>query len=210
MGQRNLFRSARRMMMTLLAGFLIIAIVLGSLIFRNLVTELSITAANDAVVAAINAIVKEVMADDSFDTDSLVVLERDSDGGVTAVTANVAAINTLAAEVLTRAEEQTSQDVITVAIPVGNLLGSMLFTNRGPDIHVDVIMLSSSESGFRSELSSAGINQTRHQLYLDLAVTISLLLPWKTGSTSVDTEILVSETVIVGEVPESYVNWENN
>ncbi|MCD7749404.1 MAG: hypothetical protein LUH42_05085, partial [Oscillospiraceae bacterium] len=123
MGQRSFFRSARRTLLVLLAGFVIVVIVIGSLIFRNLVTELSVTAANDAVVAAINAIVKEVMADDSFDADSLVVLERDSSGGVTAVTANVAAINTLAAEVLTRAEEQTSQDVITVSIPLGNLAG---------------------------------------------------------------------------------------
>lgn len=197
------------MFLALLGAALLAALVVGCFIFRGLLTELSASYANDAVVSAINTIVKDVMTDESFDADSLVNLERNADGSVTAVTTNVAAINTMAAEVLNRAEEQTNQDVITVSIPLGSLVGNTLFTNKGPSISVDVIMLSSSRSGFRSELSSAGINQTQHQLYLDLTVDIYLLLPWKTVTTSVDAEILVSETVIVGEVPESYLNWEN-
>ncbi|MCD8117361.1 MAG: sporulation protein YunB [Oscillospiraceae bacterium] len=207
--RRGALRSAGRALLLLSAGLIAAAAAIGSLIFRDLVTELAASAAGDAVTAAVNAIVKDVMTDGAFGADSLVTLERDEAGDVTAVTANVAAINTLAAEVLTRAEERTSQDVITVSVPLGSLTGSVLFAGRGPDIKVDVLMLSSSSSGFRSELSAAGINQTRHQLYLDLTVAISLLLPWQTVSTSVDTEILVSETVIVGDVPESYVNWEN-
>ena len=56
-------------------------------------------------------------------------------------------------------------------------------------------------------MSTAGINQTRHQILLDLDVEVSLLMPWLTVSSQVQTELLVSETVIVGHVPESYMRW---
>ena len=161
------------------------------------------------MVSRINAIVKDVMADPAFARRPLVSLERDAGGSITAISADVAAVNTLAAEVLARAVEATEQEELTVRIPVANLLGSAMLMNRGPAMEVDVLMLSSSSAGFRSEITSAGINQTRHQLFLDLDVQLSFLLPWRDMDTSVQTEILISETVLVGQVPESYLNWEN-
>ena len=109
---------------------------------------------------------------------------------------------------LGRAVDATEQEELTVKIPLANLLGSALFMNRGPSVSVDVTVLSSSTAGFRSEITSAGINQTLHQLFLDLDVQLSFLLPWREMDTGVQTEILVSETVTVGQVPDSYLNWE--
>ena len=111
---------------------------------------------------------------------------------------------------LSRTVQETAEEKLTVSIPVANLLGSTLLMNRGPSIPVSVTMLSSSTASFRSELTGAGINQTRHQIFLELDVQLSFLLPWRDMDTSVQTEILVSETVIVGEVPASYMNWESD
>lgn len=179
----------------------------GSLAFRSLVTELAVSTAQDAVILSVNSIVKDIMLDGGFDAEGLVVLERSADGSVSAVKTNVAAVNTLAAQVLERAVAQTAEKSITVGIPLGNLLGSTLLSGKGPKIPVQLVMLSSSAAGFRSELTSAGINQTRHQILLELDVAVSVLMPWRTVGTQVETEILVSETVIVGKVPESYWNW---
>lgn len=190
--------------LALIAAFLVTV----SLLFRSLVTELAASDARDLVIAAVNTIVKDIMQEDRFSEDGLVHLEKDATGNVTAITTNVAAVNTLAAEVLQRAVSLTQENVITVGVPLGNLTGSTLLLNKGPNIEVNVIMLSSSMGGFRSELTGAGINQTRHQILLDLDMEITLLMPWRTIDTSVTTEVLVSETVIVGEVPESYLNWE--
>lgn len=177
-------------------------------IFRGLVTELAVSDAQDAVVITVNGIVKEIMQGEEFASGQLISLEKDSDGSITAVTTNVSAINILEAEILAAVVKQTSETIIEVLVPVGNLTGSALLLNRGPKVPVEVILLSSSMGGFRSELTDAGINQTRHQILLDLEVQLSLLMPWRTIDTSVVTEILVSETVIVGEVPDSYLNWE--
>lgn len=178
-------------------------------VFRGLVTELAVSDAQDAVVITVNSIVKEIMQGEEFSSGRLISLEKDSAGNITAVTTNVSAINILEAEILEAVVNQTSETVIEVQVPVGNLTGSALLLNRGPKVPVEVILLSSSMGGFRSELTAAGINQTRHQILLDLEVQLSLLMPWRTIDTSVITEILVSETVIVGKVPESYLNWEN-
>lgn len=194
----------------LLTILLILAIAVTILfLFRGLVTELAVSDAQDAVVITVNNIVKDIMQGEEFSSGRLISLEKDSGGNITAVTTNVSAINILEAEILEAVVRETSETVIVVEIPVGNLTGSALLLNRGPKLPVEVILLSSSMGGFRSELTAAGINQTRHQILLDLEVQLSLLMPWRTIDTSVITEILVSETVIVGMVPESYLNWEN-
>ena len=200
--------AARRAVLCLAALVLLALLGTVGVVLRGMVTEYAASAARDEVVSKVNAIVKDVMADPAFAGVSLVELERDESGCVTAVIADAPAINALAAEVLSRAVKETEREAITVEIPVMNLLGSALFMNHGPSVAVDVIMLSSSTAGFRSELSSAGINQTRHQIFLELDVQLSFLMPWRGMDTSVQTEILVSETVIVGRVPGSYMNVE--
>lgn len=175
---------------------------------RGMVGEYAISAAKDQVVARVNGIVEEVMGEERFRDAPLVELQRDSAGNVTAVSANVTAVNSLAAEVLSRTIRQTQEDTLTVRIPLTNLVGSTLLMNRGPAITVQVTMLSSSTAGFRSELTGAGINQTRHQLFLDMDVQLSFLLPWRDMDASVQTQVLVSETVIVGQVPDTYMSLE--
>ena len=61
---------------------------------------------------------------------------------------------------------------------------------------------------FKNEISAAGINQTKHEMKLDVVVDIDVVLPWRTVSTQVVTEILIAETVIVGEVPQTYLDLE--
>lgn len=191
--------------------FLLLAMAVSAtlgLALRGMVTEYAASTARDLAIITVNDIVKDVMNDLKANGTELVNLERDANGTVTAITTNVVAINLLSAEVLSRAVEQTEKEYLTVEIPVMNLLGSALLMNRGPSIAVHATMLSSSTAGFRSEITSAGINQTRHQLFLDLNVQMSFLMPWRGMDTSVQTEILVSETVVVGQVPDSYMNWE--
>ena len=206
---RTAARAGRRTILLLLAALLLAGAAAATLSFRSLVTELAVSSAQDAVVTAVNDIVKDIMREGAFSETPLVTLERDGRGSIAAVTTNVAAVNALAAEILGRAQARTAEDVVTVGIPLGNLAGSTLLLGKGPSIPVRVTMLSSSVAGFRSELTTAGINQTRHQILLELDVDVSLLMPWRTVGTVVSTELLVSETVIVGDVPESYLNWEN-
>ena len=75
---------------------------------------------------------------------------------------------------------------------------------RGPKIPVKILMLTSSRVEFGNNLISAGINQTKHQINIDVIVDVDVLLPWGTESSQVDTEVLIADTLVVGNVPQTF------
>ena len=85
-------------------------------------------------------------------------------------------------------------------------MGENLLLGRGPKVPVHVTMLTSPRIRFQNRFSSVGINQSRHTLSLIASVDIDLIIPWGTMSTSVDAEVLVAETIILGRVPDAYVS----
>ena len=136
-------------------------------------------------------------------------LDKDSDGSVTAITSNMAHINTLSTDILNSVIASTDNGVINVSIPFGNLTGLNLMLNKGPDVNVQIIMLTSSRVDFRNEVVSCGINQAKYQLVLEVTIDIDVLIPWGTESATTVTEVIVADTVIVGKVPNTYLNMEN-
>ena len=79
---------------------------------------------------------------------------------------------------------------------------------RGPKIPVRIIVLSSSSVEFSNSIVTAGINQTKHQINLCVTVDMQILVPWGTEDTEVSTDVLIADTVIVGKVPETYLNMQ--
>ena len=156
---------------------------------------------NRIVVAAVN----EAIQGGEIDYSVLVSFEKDANGQVTALKSNMAAFNRLqsriADDILLRLSEVSTTDL---SIPLGTLTGSSLLAGRGPALKIKMQSVGSTTASFRNTFSSAGINQTRHQILLDVNVNMSILLPGFRTSTKVTNEITVAETVIVGSVPETY------
>lgn len=113
-------------------------------------------------------------------------------------------MNILSAELLNAIVEASDRGDLDLSIPFGNLLGISFFLGRGPTVPVKITMLTSSRVDFRNVLTDAGINQTKHQLLLEVCVDADVLLPWEIRSTQIVTEVLVAETIIVGRVPQTY------
>ena len=147
------------------------------------------------------------MREPSLEYSRFITLERDNDGSVVAIVTDMAQVNMLASELLNSVVIASEQGELDLEIPLGNLLGSGFLLGRGPDIPVKVTMLTSSSTRFRNQLTEAGINQTKHQLLLELMVDVDVLLPWEIMSTQITTEVLVAETIIVGHVPDTYVSF---
>ena len=82
--------------------------------------------------------------------------------------------------------------------------GSVLLAGRGPSISVRMESVGSSSAWFENEFTSAGINQTKHQIVLNIDVAVSILLPGFSTATVVSNAVTVAETVIVGSVPDTY------
>lgn len=167
----------------------------------DLATARTSNAVNRIVVAAVN----DAVDSGRIDYEQLVDFDKDADGHVTALRSNMAAFNRLQAsiadDILQCMAEVSSTDL---AIPIGTLTGSPLLAGRGPCLRVRMQSVGTATARFDNQFSSAGINQTRHRIILDVDVHVSILLPGLTTYTKVSNEISVAETVIVGGVPETY------
>lgn len=167
----------------------------------DLATARTSNAVNRIVVAAVN----DAVDSGRIDYEQLVDFDKDAEGHVMALRSNMAAFNRLQAsiadDILQRMAEVSSTDL---AIPIGTLTGSPLLAGRGPCLRVRMQSVGTATARFDNQFSSAGINQTRHRIILDVDVHVSILLPGLTTYTKVSNEISVAETVIVGGVPETY------
>ena len=92
---------------------------------------------------------------------------------------------------------------------MGSITGSHILEGAGPNINVKTIPVGSVTAEFTSEFESAGINQTRHKIYLKVRAEISIVVPSQAKSVEVIVPVLVSENIIVGQVPEYYLHNEN-
>lgn len=170
-------------------------------ILISMATARASNTVNRIVVEAVN----DAIQGGEIDYSILVSFEKDAEGHVTALKSNMAAFNRLqsriADDILLRLSEVSTT---TLSIPIGTLTGSSLLAGRGPAIKVKMQSVGSTTASFRNTFSAAGINQTRHQILLDVQVNVSILLPGFRTSTKVNNEISVAETVIVGSVPQTY------
>lgn len=193
------------------AVFVIAAVSIGlyvlyaSAVLRDISGEMALSDAKDTAIDTVNEAMILMMTRGNYDYDYFVDLGVGTDGQVTSLNANMSRINAFSAALLDYVG-QLDRKNIQAAIPLGNLTGSSLLLGRGPEIVIQMIMLTSPHIQFRSELSAAGINQTEHRLLLDVVVDIDLLVPWGTVSTQAVTEVLIAQTVIVGRVPNLYMN----
>ena len=190
--------------------FLSFAVLLAAALYasgqlRPILERMAVTRVENTVNRIVSEAVKESISSGKISYDRLTAFEKDGDGRITAVYSNMAAFNQLQAEildlVLARIEQVSAREL---SIPVGSLTGSPLLAGRGPRIRVRMESIGSSSAEFRNQFETGGINQTRHQIILEVNVSVSILLPGFTTATTVSNAVTVAETVIVGSVPESY------
>ena len=132
----------------------------------------------------------------------LVKVEKDADGSIQSVEADAMCVNRLKAAITnTVLDRLEQQDVRTLNIPLGTLTGSHLLTGRGPSLPVQMGISATVLTNIRSEFSAAGINQTCHQLYVELEAQLYATLPGEPETVTVTSEFLLAETILAGDVP---------
>lgn len=177
-----------------------------SIFLKDLSSQIAVSDASDIVTVQINNAISNIMAEQDYSGDYFVSFEKNAAGEVTAISSNMARINALSAEILHRVVGATENRTIEIGVPAGNLTGVSLLMGRGPNIPVQIIVLTSSRVEFNNSIVTAGINQTKHQINLEVIVDIDILVPWGTESAQVVTEILIADTIVVGQVPDTYFN----
>jgi len=162
--------------------------------------------ARQLAVEVMNEAIAEVMGDSTTYTD-LMNVSFDQSGRITMLEANAIAMNDIASRAALAAQSKLDQVAGQgVSIPLGSALGIGLFSGSGPLIRVSVIPVGSVTTRFVTSFETAGINQTRHEISLEASVLMRIVIPAGAAAVSVSTYVPIAESIIVGDVPESYVH----
>lgn len=156
-------------------------------------------------ILAINEAVLDEMEKEEIGYDDLVTIDRLQDGTVSSIQADAAAINRLKARLTSAVSARLAAlQLEEVEVPLGTLLGWQIFAGRGPSIRFQVVPASFVESDITSTLEAAGINQTQHKILMQFKVEMSAIIPGYTTSVTVNTQVSIADTLIVGNVPQFY------
>lgn len=175
-----------------------------------LTEELAVAQISDVASNVVNEAVNTQISQGNIQYDDLVTLQRDNSGNITALTTNMQTMNQFKTQLLKTLDDEihgVGDDEI--GVPSGNLTGFQLLSGRGPRIPVKIVAVASSDANFSGEFSDAGINQTIHRIMLNVSLDLLILLPAGTVTERVTTDVCVAETVLLGQVPESYTYFNS-
>ena len=142
--------------------------------------------------------------------DELFEVKRDNNGKITMIQANSPRINTIAREIANLAQANLdSLGTQEISISVGTFTGLALLTGFGPDVTIKIVPIGTANCDFVSYFQSAGINQTLHKIYIDVYADVNIITPIDEPTVQVKAEILVCENVIVGDVPDTFLNMSD-
>ncbi len=137
--------------------------------------------------------------------DRIVFFEKDLNGRITALKTNMSEVNRLKTDILNLINDEIlALDTSDIGIPIGSLFLPELLAGKGPGIPVHILSIRNSDASFYSSFTEAGINQTLQQLTMDVSVDVAVLILGKTDHFTVSSQVVVAETVIVGQVPETF------
>lgn len=158
---------------------------------------------------AINNAVIDVMSQ-SISYSDLITVEKDSAGDIALIETNSVLVNRLARNTASATAENLKKfGDFTIDIPIGQLTNIAFLANSGPAIKVRLMPEEAVNCTFVSEFEEAGINQTRHKIFLNVAAAVELIMPTSASVVQTEAEVLVCESLLVGKVPEIYLDFGN-
>ncbi|WHH59255.1 sporulation protein YunB [Petroclostridium sp. X23] len=198
--------------------FLMIALIILMMIYSLSVfdrkirpTVVSIAEARAKYIAsrAINEAVNEKIAEDNLRYEDLITFQKNNEGQIMALQANIIKMNQLKTAISMSIQQKiVNIDSTQINVPIGNVINSQMLAGWGPRIPVKLLPVGTAQADFKSSFQTAGINQTKHQILLEIHSNVSVLLPMIKSNSEVTTAIPVAETIIVGSVPDQYINVE--
>lgn len=193
-----------------IALLLILLLVGGFFLFRQnyqqIVGSLVRTQVTNATSDLINDAIEEQISIGTIQYDRMVYFEKDLDGRITALKTNMSEVNRLKTDLLNLINDEIlAMDSDHLGIPLGSFLLPELFAGKGPAIPVQILTIRNSEASFFSEFTEAGINQTLQKLNMQVSVDVSVLVLGNIDSFTVTSQVVIAETVIVGQVPDMFL-----
>lgn len=176
---------------------------------KPILYELGTSRAASVGQNVINTAIENVLSKNDALENDILNIEKDSQGKITAVIPDLKEMNKLKAKIAIEINEQMKKTTNSrISIPIGSLTGIPYLSNLGPRVNFNLIPYGKTQIDFKTSFTQAGINQTRHEVTVNVKLSTALLIANKqTTSTKIETTVPVSETVVIGDVPQSYTNF---
>lgn len=150
------------------------------------------------------ALAEHFKEDDS--QDKLFTVRNSSDGSMEMVQANSAAINIFMSELSLNLQESfRTMEKESYSVSLGALMGSKMLSQMGPYVDLYIEPVSVSSMDFKTEFETQGINQTKYKIYIVIECKVKVVAPFSSKNFKTKNTVLVAEAVILGKVPDSYV-----
>ena len=194
-----------RRVIVLLAVLLVVFFVLRGK-YRNVIRDLAQTQVKNTTSDLTNDAIAKQISDGVIQYDRIVYFEKDLDGRITALKTNMSEVNRLKTDILNIINDEIlALDTSDIGIPLGSLFFPEFLSGKGPAIPVHILSIRNSDANFVSDFTQAGINQTLHKLIMEVSVDVAVLVLGETSSFTITSEVVVAETVIVGDVPNTFL-----
>ena len=141
----------------------------------------------------------------------IILIEKDNSGNISMIRADTVKLNNLSSQLILQCDEKLQKlEEMGVEVPVGFITNKSVIHNLGPKVTVKIEQIGNVESSYESVFESAGINQTRHKIYLNVKIKMKVIVPLNIKEIEVTSQIPISETIIVGKTPDTSINLGGN
>ena len=195
----------------LLFSFIIIFFLFIDIRALPIIKDIASAQAENIAQNVIENSIIEVLSKSDYTYSDLVNIEKDVDGRISVIKADTVKINRLKSEI----SSEISKDILDldsrkIKIPIGTIIGTSFLSGKGPRISIDVTLASNINSEIINLFTSAGINQTLHEIYVKIDAQIFVVIPGTKTCADVKTNFCIAQTVIIGSVPDSFANLQKN
>lgn len=166
--------------------------------------------AQTAVIKVIQECIARQIASD-LQYEDVMSIYRDADGKIVLMAPNYGMINTISSNVFLDVENSMRHiGNDEIAVPLGTILGSSLFASVGPEIPIKVSPIGKIDVNLTDDFIEAGINQIKHRVMVEVAVEVKVLIPFYADSMEVKSSAPLCESIIIGNIPNTYFNMSGN
>lgn len=147
--------------------------------------------------------ISDIIQSQNYKIDDLINIVYDNNEEIVSIETDAGMVNEIQLEILQRVNAVLADTNSNCSeIPVGTLTDMPFLVGEGPDITIKYSQQGSATVELTSDFKSGGLNQTVHRLYAHVETKIYSVSPIKSEITEFSFDYLLSETVIVGDVPE--------
>ncbi|ASW42524.1 sporulation protein YunB [Clostridium isatidis] len=190
-----------------------LCIIINSIIsfFHNNISPAVIKIAEDKLKNEATNIVYENALDiysKEFDYSDIMSIEKDSEGNITLLRADTVKLNYLSSKlILTINNRITELENLGIEVPLGYMTKNLAIHKLGPKVNIDLEQIGNINTKYESIFESAGINQTRHKIYLNVSMKMRVVIPLNSKEVEISCQIPISETIVVGKIPNTAIEF---